>query len=226
MRAVARAAASAIAPAAPQARAKPQIGIPALVARMHPSAGCGASGWRIPGPQGMTSVGVTCAMCAGSTAWHSTCADMDCASRLGAASGTPNRRRRLQHSAVRDRVARVAGRLNQNGRHGLPFRTRSVAMHLAARAFRWHLRMMDQSGRPRYRPASSPEPMDKRMARRIELTPETWHALDELQYETGQPLHELAEEAFVDLIKKRRQPRSLREALSEVAQRHHPSVGH
>jgi hypothetical protein len=64
------------------------------------------------------------------------------------------------------------------------------------------------------------------MARRIELTPETWHALDELQYETGEPLRELAEEAFVDLIKKRRQPRSLREALSEVAQRHHPSVGH
>jgi hypothetical protein len=68
--------------------------------------------------------------------------------------------------------------------------------------------------------------MDKCMARRIELTPETWHALDELQYEMGQPLHELAEEAFVDLIKKRRQPRSLREALREVSQRHHPSVGH
>jgi hypothetical protein len=67
--------------------------------------------------------------------------------------------------------------------------------------------------------------MDKRMARRIELTPETWHALDELQYETGQPLHELAEEAFVDLIKKRRQPRSLIEALRDVAQRHHASVG-
>jgi len=67
--------------------------------------------------------------------------------------------------------------------------------------------------------------MDERMARRIELTPETWHALDELQYATGRPLHELAEEAFADLIKKRRQPRSLREALLEVTQRHHASVG-
>ena len=63
------------------------------------------------------------------------------------------------------------------------------------------------------------------MARRIELTPETWHALDELQYETGLSLHELAEEAFADLLKKRRQPRSLIEALRDVAQRHHASVG-
>jgi hypothetical protein len=51
------------------------------------------------------------------------------------------------------------------------------------------------------------------MTRRIGLTAETWHALDDLQYQTGQPLNELAEEAFADLIKKRRQPRSLREAL-------------
>ena len=31
--------------------------------------------------------------------------------------------------------------------------------------------------------------------------------------------------AFADLIEKRRQPRSLREALREVAQRHHVAVG-
>jgi hypothetical protein len=67
--------------------------------------------------------------------------------------------------------------------------------------------------------------MDKRMARRIELTPETWHALDELHYETGLSLHELAEEAFADPLKKRRQPRSLIEALRDVAQRHHALVG-
>ncbi len=97
-------------------------------------------------------------------------------------------------------------------------------MHLAAH-FRWHLRRMDRSGWPRCRQVSSPEPTDKRMARRIELTPETWHTLDELQFETGRPLHELAEEAFADLIKKRRQPRSLREALLEVTQRHRASVG-
>lgn len=67
--------------------------------------------------------------------------------------------------------------------------------------------------------------MDKRMVRRIELTPETWHALDELQYATGRPLHELAEEAFADLLKKRRQPRSLKEALLQVTQRMHAPIG-
>ena len=38
------------------------------------------------------------------------------------------------------------------------------------------------------------------MTRRIELTAETWPALDNLQHETGRPLHDLAEEAFSDLI--------------------------
>ncbi len=63
------------------------------------------------------------------------------------------------------------------------------------------------------------------MVRRIELAPETWHALDELQYATGRPLHELAEEAFADLLKKRRQPRSLKDALLQVTQRTHAPVG-
>jgi predicted transcriptional regulator len=63
------------------------------------------------------------------------------------------------------------------------------------------------------------------MVRRIELTPETWHALDELQYAIGRPLHELAEEAFADLLKKRRQPRSLKEALLKVTQRQHAPLG-
>jgi hypothetical protein len=67
--------------------------------------------------------------------------------------------------------------------------------------------------------------MDKRIARRTELTLENWHALDELQHATGRSLHELAEEAFADLLKKRRQPRSLKEALLQVTQRHHVSVG-
>jgi hypothetical protein len=57
------------------------------------------------------------------------------------------------------------------------------------------------------------------MARRIELTAQTWHALDDLSQETGRHLNDLAEEAFADLLKKRRQPRSLREALLAVTQR-------
>lgn len=58
------------------------------------------------------------------------------------------------------------------------------------------------------------------MARRIELTAQTWHALDALSRATGRPLHDLAEEAFSDLLAKRRGPRSLREALREAARRH------
>ena len=54
------------------------------------------------------------------------------------------------------------------------------------------------------------------MTRRIELKAETWHALDKLQYETGRPLHDLAEEAFADLLRKRGPPRSLRAALREA----------
>jgi hypothetical protein len=53
------------------------------------------------------------------------------------------------------------------------------------------------------------------MTRRIELTAPTWHALDALSWETERPLNELAEEAFADLFKKHRRPRSLREALRE-----------
>ncbi len=55
------------------------------------------------------------------------------------------------------------------------------------------------------------------MARRIELSAQTWHALDALSWETDRSLNELAEEAFADLLKKHRRPRSLREALRELA---------
>jgi hypothetical protein len=54
------------------------------------------------------------------------------------------------------------------------------------------------------------------MARRIELSAQTWHALDVLSWETERPLNDLAEEAFSDLFKKHRRPRSLREALREA----------
>jgi hypothetical protein len=51
------------------------------------------------------------------------------------------------------------------------------------------------------------------MTRRIELTAQTWHALDVLSWETERPVSDLAEEAFADLFSKHRRPRSLREAL-------------
>jgi hypothetical protein len=58
------------------------------------------------------------------------------------------------------------------------------------------------------------------MARRIDLTAQTWHALDALSYETGRPVSDLADEAFADLFTKHRRPRSLREALRDSARRH------
>jgi hypothetical protein len=64
-----------------------------------------------------------------------------------------------------------------------------------------------------------------RMTRRIDLTAQTWHALETLSWETERPLNELAEEAFSDLFEKRRRPRSLREALRDAA-RPHPLAGY
>jgi len=58
------------------------------------------------------------------------------------------------------------------------------------------------------------------MGRRIEAKPQTWHALDELAREEDRSVHSLAEEAFADLLKKHRRPRSLLEALRESARRH------
>ncbi len=58
------------------------------------------------------------------------------------------------------------------------------------------------------------------MGRRIELTPETWHALEALSRDTGRSIHSLADEAVGDLLKKHRRPRSLLEALRESARQH------
>jgi len=55
------------------------------------------------------------------------------------------------------------------------------------------------------------------MTRRIDLTPQTWHALETLAWATQRPLNALAEEAFSDLLEKHRRPRSLREALRDAA---------
>jgi len=58
------------------------------------------------------------------------------------------------------------------------------------------------------------------VGRRIELRPETWHALDELSRDTGRSVHSLADEAVGDLLRKHRRPRSLLEALRESARQH------
>jgi hypothetical protein len=51
----------------------------------------------------------------------------------------------------------------------------------------------------------------------IEARLATWHALDQLARTYGCTLHELAEEAFRDVLRKHGQPTSLREALRQSA---------
>ena len=64
------------------------------------------------------------------------------------------------------------------------------------------------------------------MTRRIDLTAQTWHALETLAWETQRPVNDLAEEAFADLFKKRRRPSSLREALRDAAGPIHSAMMH
>lgn len=69
------------------------------------------------------------------------------------------------------------------------------------------------AGEPRRsRRASAPE-----AGRRIAASEATWHALDQLCDDLGVDLHELAGEAFEDLLRKHGRPTSLREALRESA---------
>ena len=51
--------------------------------------------------------------------------------------------------------------------------------------------------------------------RRIEFDDQIWHALQHLCLETGKGLQEVADEAFRDLLRKRRRPVTLREGLRE-----------
>ena len=51
--------------------------------------------------------------------------------------------------------------------------------------------------------------------RRIEFDDQVWHALKHLCLETGKGLQEVADEAFRDLLRKRRRPVTLREGLRE-----------
>jgi hypothetical protein len=56
---------------------------------------------------------------------------------------------------------------------------------------------------------------DDEVRRRIAFRSATWHALACLALESGRDVHQLAEEAFADLLKKHRRPATLREALRE-----------
>jgi hypothetical protein len=53
----------------------------------------------------------------------------------------------------------------------------------------------------------------------ISFDPETWLALDLLSRDSGKDLQALAEEAFADLLIKRRRPRTLRDALKQSTRR-------
>ena len=59
-------------------------------------------------------------------------------------------------------------------------------------------------------------------ARRIAARRRTWQALDELAQETGRSIQSLTEEAYGDLLKKHRRPRTLLEAL-RASTRQHPA---
>ena len=56
--------------------------------------------------------------------------------------------------------------------------------------------------------------------RRIEASNTTWNALEHLADDLGVSVHDLAQEAFEDLLRKHRRPRTLREALRESARQY------
>jgi hypothetical protein len=53
----------------------------------------------------------------------------------------------------------------------------------------------------------------------IEFAPAIWQALALLSRDTGRSVQALAEEAFLDLLRKHQRPTSLKEALRESARR-------
>ena len=53
----------------------------------------------------------------------------------------------------------------------------------------------------------------------IEFAPEIWQALELLARDTGRDVQALADEAFIELLRKYRRPTSLKEALRESARR-------
>jgi antitoxin-like ribbon-helix-helix protein len=53
----------------------------------------------------------------------------------------------------------------------------------------------------------------------IEFSPEVWLALELLAKDLGRDVQALADEAFIDLLRKHHRPTSLKEALRESARR-------
>ena len=53
----------------------------------------------------------------------------------------------------------------------------------------------------------------------IEFAPEIWQAFELLAKDSGKSPQDLAEEAFLDLLRKYRRPTSLKDALRESARR-------
>lgn len=67
------------------------------------------------------------------------------------------------------------------------------------------------------------------MRKLIAFDPETWTALDLLAKDRMATIQELADEAFVDLLKKHNRPTTLKEALKQSARRlpaNDPGDGH
>jgi hypothetical protein len=66
----------------------------------------------------------------------------------------------------------------------------------------------------------TPPPHDLQARRKlIEFTSEVWQALELLARDSGKSVQALADEAFLDLLRKHRRPTSLKEALRESARR-------
>jgi hypothetical protein len=65
---------------------------------------------------------------------------------------------------------------------------------------------------------SAPSHIDARR-KLIEFSAEIWQALELLAIDSGKDMQSLADEAFIDLLRKYHRPTSLKEALRESARR-------
>lgn len=68
-------------------------------------------------------------------------------------------------------------------------------------------------------PMSAPSQTVHHRRKLIEFPPEIWQALEVFARESGRSVQALADEAFVELLRKYNRPTSLKEALRESARR-------
>ena len=61
--------------------------------------------------------------------------------------------------------------------------------------------------------------------KRVQFDQETWNALDLLARDRMQDFHELADEAFADLLRKHGRPVDLKTALRQTCRRYRDAVG-